>query len=175
MTSALPERVAQVSPERAAQELLETIWAPDEGEIPIPVNPIAIARHLGIKVYTAGLDEGVSGMLIKRPGRDAEVYLNTQDSENRQRFTCAHELGHYVMRSATDEEQTWEYIDHRAALSAQGENGEEIYANKFAANLLMPHSMVKRLHKQFSIPTLAYKFGVSTDAMNYRLKNLGLK
>jgi Zn-dependent peptidase ImmA (M78 family) len=163
-------------PERAAQELLETIWADDSGEVPIPVNPVAIAERLGIKVFTAGLSDEVSGMLVKRgPDRDAEIYLNVRDSQNRQRFTCAHELGHYVRRSANGEDGAWEYIDRRGALASEGTDAEEVFANQFAASLLMPPSIVKELAKDFSLPTLAAKFGVSTDAMSFRLQNLGLK
>ncbi len=55
----------------------------------LPVDPFMIAQRLGIKAYTANLDERVSGMLVKRPGEDPEIYVNDSDSPNRQRFTCA--------------------------------------------------------------------------------------
>jgi Zn-dependent peptidase ImmA (M78 family) len=118
-------------------------------------------------VYTAGLDNGVSGILIKRADQDAEIYLQLSDSENRQRFTCAHELGHYVGRTATGEE-AWEYVEHRALLASQGTNPEERFANRFAASLLMPRDALE-LVKDMGVAALAYRFRVSADAMNYRL------
>ena len=83
-------------PERDAREILETVW-----DSTLPVDPIYIARSLGVKVYNAPLSSGVSGMLEKTAAyADPEITLNMSDSRNRRRFTCAHELGHYVMRSS---------------------------------------------------------------------------
>jgi len=159
-----------------ARQILTMIWAPgkDAADIPLPVNPFVIAQKLGIKAYTAGLDAGVSGMLIKRPGEDPEIYVHASDSPNRQRFTCAHELGHYVKRSAAGD-VAWEYVERRDLLTTQGSDPEEIYANQFAASLLMPREKVEELHKTLGPVALAYEFGVSADAMHYRLVNLGLE
>ena len=131
----------------------------------LPVDPIVIANKLGIKVFKAGLADGVSGLLVKRVGRDPEIYVNVKDSDNRQRFTVAHELGHYVKRSSSGDE-TWEYVDPRGSLASKGSDPDEIYANQFAASLLMPRSMVEQL-RQTHTTSLAYKFGVSEDAMNF--------
>jgi Zn-dependent peptidase ImmA (M78 family) len=163
-------------PENDAREILRTVWAvgPDESRIPLPVDPFKIAQALGIKAYTAGLDDGVSGMLIKRDGQDPEIYVHASDSTNRQRFTCAHELGHYVKRSATGD-TSWEYVEHRDLLTSQGRDPEEVYANQFAAGLLMPRTTVEALYEEMGPTALAYTFGVSGDAMHYRLVNLGLK
>jgi Zn-dependent peptidase ImmA (M78 family) len=163
------------SAERDAAELLDAVWARGSWDVRVPVDPIWIARELGLRVYTAGLDEGVSGMLVKRAGEDPAIYLNVRDSQNRQRFTCAHELGHYVSRSATGDDE-WEYVEQRALLASQGREPEEIYANQFAACLLMPRAAVAQLKDRFETEAaLAYKFGVSADAMHYRLVNLGFK
>jgi Zn-dependent peptidase ImmA (M78 family) len=166
---------ATANPESDAQEILRTVWVPDEDEdrVPLPVNPFAIAQQLGIKAYTASLDERISGMLIKRAGQDPEIYVHASDSPNRQRFTCAHELGHYVKRSATGD-AAWEYVEHRDLLTTQGTDAEEIYANRFAASLLMPRGAVEALHRELGPAALAFRFGVSADAMHYRLVNLGL-
>jgi Zn-dependent peptidase ImmA (M78 family) len=164
-------------PEIAAEELLHNVWrGASEKGIPYPVDPAKIAEQLGLKVYAAGLDETVSGMLVKRPAQDPEIFLNGSDSKNRQRFTCAHELGHYVKRSNGQIWSTegWEYIDLRSPLSSTGESPDEVWANQFAAALLMPKQEVKKLHKSLAPATMAFEFGVSTDAMNFRLKNLGL-
>ncbi len=157
-------------PERDAEELLEVVWA---GR-PLPVDPIQIAEQLGIKIFTAGLKPEVSGMLIKEPGKDPEIYINGTDSMSRQRFTCAHELGHYVKRVATGAAE-WATIDYRGPLTSDGTDPDEIYANQFAASLLMPKQELRRLHKDLGLAALAYEFGVSEEAMNFRLANLKLK
>ena len=170
-----------MSAEDDARELLKTAWRPtgDGGDVELPVNPFEIAQALGIKAFSAALDGGVSGMLVKRAGEDAEIYVHAADSENRQRFTCAHELGHYIRRTAAEDTE-WEYVEHRDLLTSQGTNPDEIYANQFAAALLMPREVVEaRLNDLGSrglgaAPSLAVEFGVSADAMQFRLKNLGL-
>lgn len=165
-----------MDPESDARQILSTVWAPEKegADIPLPVDPFLIAQRLGIKAFSAGLDDGVSGMLIKRRGEDPEIYVHASDSSNRQRFTCAHELGHYVKRSAAGDPE-WEYVEHRDLLTSQGSNAEEIYANRFAASLLMPREAVTQLHSELGAAALAYEFGVSADAMHYRLTNLGLE
>lgn len=168
------------TPEDDARALLSTAWPVNaDGSVQLPVDPFAIAQQLGIKAYSANLDGGVSGMLIKRAGEDAEIYVHSFDSENRQRFTCAHELGHYVKRTAHGD-LSWEYVERRDLLASQGVNEDEIYANQFAAALLMPKDAVEARLRDLEIPSahaaaaLAIQFGVSADAMQYRIKNLGL-
>lgn len=162
-----------MNPEQDAQTLLKAAWQQD-GTVPLPVDPFKIAQKLGIKAFIATLDEKVSGMLIKRSGEDPEIYVHADDSSNRQRFTCAHELGHYVKRSAAGDE-AWEYVEHRNLLSSAGTNAEEIYANQFAASLVMPKDeVVARFQAGGTAASLAYEFGVSADAMHFRLVNLGL-
>lgn len=155
---------------RDATRLLERIWSSPFG-VDIPVDPVSIAQSLGVDVFTANLDPGVAGLLVKRVGQDPAIYLNSLDSENRQRFTCAHELGHYLRRSKTDDE-VWEYVDKRDDLSTRGTDPEERYANGFAAQLLMPDHEVRSHAKKMSVAEMAYTFGVSLEAMNNRLSTL---
>lgn len=165
------------NPEIAAKELLTAVWSPTWEDMPYPIDPTKVAERLGVKVFNAGLTQTVSGMLIKQTAHDPEIFLNGSDSQNRQRFTCAHELGHYVKRTTLPDgaAEEMEYVDFRSPLSAQGLDPEEVWANRFAAALLMPRELVKRVHKEFQNPAaLAAEFGVSTDAMNFRLRNLGL-
>lgn len=126
--------------EQDATEVLKTYWSLDN----IPVDPIAIAQQMGVKVYYAHLDEGISGVLEKDASGDAEIYLNDTDSYNGQRFTCAHELGHFVKRSAAGEE-AWQFVDLRSPLTSTGTDATEVCANQFAAELLMPSRAVRSL------------------------------
>ena len=152
----------------AAKELLEECW---DGTLPI--DPVRIASSLGVKVLDANLKDDVSGALVKKPERDPSILLNAEDSKNRKRFTCAHELGHYVRRAG--EPTQYEYVDYRDQRSSTGTDEEEKFANSFAASLLMPKVAVEALHEQ-DLPSfrMAKQFGVSPEAMQYRLENLGL-
>ena len=164
--------------EVAAQKLLENTWLSRHQDDPFPVDPIAIAKVLGIKVFEAGLPDEVSGLLVKHPGKDPEIHLQMNDSLNRRRFTCAHELGHYVARSSASDfdDSEWGYVDRRSPLTAEGIEPGEIFANQFAAALLMPRDAVMSLvHDNENAVMMAVGFGVSSDAMNFRLDNLRLK
>jgi Zn-dependent peptidase ImmA (M78 family) len=138
-----------------------------------PVDPVRIARRLGIDVLDAYLAPNVSGALIKKPGEDPTVFLNATDSPNRKRFTCAHEIAHFVQRSESVDEYEW--VDLRGPLSAAGLEFDEIYANQFAAALLMPADEIRKLHRAGKNDIeLAQYFDVSREAIQFRLKNLGL-
>jgi Zn-dependent peptidase ImmA (M78 family) len=151
-----------------AERIRATTWGDT-----IPVDPVRIARRLGIHVLDAKLSPTVSGALVKKPGQDPTILLNASDSPNRKRYTCAHEIGHFVKRS--DAPDQYEYVDLRGPLAAAGQDPEEMYANAFAANLLMPEKEVRRLHREGKGELeMALFFDVSADAMHYRLKNLGL-
>lgn len=162
--------------EKAARDRLKMTWAPtlDEGECRLPIDPLYIAQRLGMKVIPARLEPDISGMLAKRAGQDAEIYLNASDSLNRQRFSCAHEIGHYVKRVSSNAQDSWGYIDRRGPSAAQGIDAAEIYANQFAAELLMPEQQVRKYARELSPAGLAIKFDVSVGAMKFRLENLGL-
>jgi Zn-dependent peptidase ImmA (M78 family) len=163
--------VVTQNPETTSFEALQTVWMED-GEISLPVDPFVIARKLGIQTYVANLPEKVSGIFRAKPGSDPKIYINTLDHANRQRFTCAHELGHYYLMVAegrTDEE----IVERRDLFSTTGQDEREVYANQFAAGLLMPKEKLKEMRAEKSPATLAYEFGVSPDAMAFRLKNIG--
>jgi Zn-dependent peptidase ImmA (M78 family) len=156
--------------EKDAIELLEETW---DGEL--PVDPVRIAKELGVEVLGVSFKKDVSGALVKKEGEtDPTILLNKEDGRTRKRFTCAHELGHYILRSA-EPRPRYEYVDYRDQSSSTGTIEEERYANSFAASLLMPEPAVRALHGR-DLPAfrLAKRFGVSPEAMANRLDNLGL-
>jgi Zn-dependent peptidase ImmA (M78 family) len=151
-----------------AAKLLSAVWSGA-----IPVDPVAIARAAGLRVVEAELDEKTLGALVKNPGQDPVILLNQHDGPNRRRFTCAHELGHFVRRSVETEE--YATVDLRNSFSATGSDSEEIYANEFAASLLMPEDEVRRFVKAgMNDLEMAIRFKVSREAMQHRLDNLDL-
>lgn len=153
---------------KAASELLDECW---DGALPI--DPVRIAKTLGVRVLNAELGDDISGALVKKEGADPSILLNAEDSRSRKRFTCAHEIGHFIRRS--QEPEKYEYVDYRDPRSSTGTVEEEHFANSFAASLLMPRPAVEDLVGQ-GLPDfrIAKQFGVSHEALKYRLDNLGL-
>ena len=137
----------------------------------VPVDPVTIARRSGVAVVYAPLDTETLGAFLKKPDGTPTILINQDDPENRKRFTCAHELGHYNRRK--DREGEDHRIDLRSPLSATGSDPEEVYANEFAASLLMPADDLK-IFLQFGLSDqeLADRFKVSREAMEYRIVNL---
>lgn len=138
----------------------------------VPVDPFFICGKIGIHVLQTELPEDISGALIKEAGKDPIIVVHYADSRKRQRFTCAHELGHYIQRVSRGESlNTYDVVDLRSPISSAGTNPEERFANNFAANLLMPFSEVfKRYKDGLTLIDLAAIFDVSEEAMNYRLQ-----
>lgn len=159
-------------PHTSANALLKNIW----GERGYPIDPVWIANELGLDVVETQIDNEVSGALLKEPEQDPVIILNQFDSNVRKRFTCAHELGHYIKRTENGQPLEYEFVDYRAKLASQGVDPDEVFANQFAACLLMPQKEVKRLVDAKCTPVMMSSyFGVSDDAIRYRLSKLGLR
>ena len=63
----------------------------------LPIDPVNIAEQLGILVYPKpARTEGASGMLLRLGEEYAIAYATYIDSPGFQRFSIAHELGHYL-------------------------------------------------------------------------------
>ncbi len=134
---------------------------------------MALARRLGIRVQTVALPPDESGNIAMPADGVAVISLNRWDSLNRQRFTCAHEIGHYLRR---EEGGHWgfSFTDYRDTLAGLGVDAEEVYANQFAAALLMPGHLVRQWFPKQNAEKLARRFGTSLQAMTLRLRNLRL-
>lgn len=157
-----------------ASRILESAWA-TEGVISLPIDPVKIAQSLGLEVFLSELPRNVSGALVKKADSDPTIILNAANPLVRRRFSCAHEIGHFILRSAQGIGGEFEYIDLRAELAAAGTDDEERYANAFAASLLMPEALVRDFReKGLNAPEIAIRFGVSLEATQLRLQNLGL-
>jgi hypothetical protein len=163
-----------VEAERDAEQLLATAWRKKgPAGLRLPVDPFEIATKLGIRVLTGGdFPRDISGVTRKAPGyKDPEILISPHDSLSRQRFTCAHELGHYVDRAKSGD-SNWDHIDGRDLLLPADESQEEEYANWFAAALLIPRDLVLDRVASTNLAALASDFGVAADAMRFRLETL---
>ncbi|WP_288531823.1 ImmA/IrrE family metallo-endopeptidase [uncultured Secundilactobacillus sp.] len=133
---------------------------------------------LGFIVSKASLSNG-SGQIHGR-----EIVVDENENNNRQRFTLAHELGH----AYRNERIANRYDD--STVYSEEDRQSEIFANAFAAQLLMPKPLVvsnvleiiseKKLNKKRIstqerdqvITKTAEKMKVSEQAMTYRIENL---
>jgi len=152
-------------------------------KLPIPIKRIAKLMNITVKLANFE-DDDISGMIF-RDGEKVIIGINSHHPETRQRFTLGHEIGHFLLHDFNV------HVDARNAVplrlrdevSSQGTDDEEIEANQFAAELLMPVEFVKKQieGKRFDldddseiIESFAKKFQVSTQAFTYRMMNLGV-
>ena len=106
-----------------------------------PVNVTRIAKQYA-QVIETPLDDEISGMLIPDAGSWV-IAVNANHALVRRRFTLAHELGHLRLHDFTAPHADGNFkIRFRDERSSKGSAIEEIEANQFAAELLMPRRLV---------------------------------
>ena len=161
--------------ERTAHEVLTTYWG-EPGRDIVPVDPVKIARAIGINVYETLMEPDVSGYIIKRgPEYAPDIFFNSEHAAVRQRFTTAHELGHYFKRRTMGPPESDQYFLKRAHLAACGTNAEEIWANQFAAALLMPEEDIRLLNAiGYTDLEIANDCRVSLESLTLRKNRLGI-
>jgi hypothetical protein len=137
-------------------------------QIPVPVGSIA-EDLLGLYVEDSDAIE-CSGLLLPAERR---IVLRGGEPFARRRFTLAHELGHWVCQVQEGHEAP--VYCRPADVAPTADRLLEREANVFAAELLMPEPAVRaEWLRAESACELATWFGVSEEAMRWRLYNLGL-
>lgn len=102
----------------------------NEGVAELPVKVGTICRQMGIQVryYTPQDDnDGISTIVSGQP----VILISDKCSVERQRFTCAHELGHILLGHVGE----YELVNREPS---RGDNPIEQAANVFASRLLAP-------------------------------------
>jgi Zn-dependent peptidase ImmA (M78 family) len=161
---------------------------------PIPVD--RVARALGATIRREPYNGDLSGALYRREGL-CVIGINKNENPLRQRFTVAHELGHLVLHDGAV------YIDRQSTgglskpaateigkkffrdkVSSLASDPQEVEANRFAAALLMPQSLLFQdmerhkismpIQSLSDIKPLASLYRVSLEAMVFRLINIGV-
>ena len=154
----------------------------------LPIRVDSLAKSLRIEIKYERFDEDLSGVLVKEATR-AVIGVNSSHAITRQRFTIAHELGHLVLGHEGEvfvdkTLRNQAMVIRRDGKSSLGIDEDEVQANRFAAELLMPKDLIaaqaaKTLGKKSKltpdelVQELARTFQVSQQAMEYRLTNLG--
>lgn len=136
----------------------------------VPVRVGALARELGLEVVQATLPLNISGMIQPR-GDSYIIKVNRFESKERQRFTIAHEIAHYLIHRPRILQGVTDSVLYRSRLSST----LEAEANRLAADIIMPRSLVREA-AQTSVSggddrifDLAELFGVSSAAMKIRV------
>jgi Zn-dependent peptidase ImmA (M78 family) len=193
--------------ENIAQDVLRKL-SYDLDSLKLPIDIEKIIAIYSIPVIEKELTQGLSGaVIINENSNKAGIVINKIEHYNRKRFTLAHELGHFI--SYTRQNKTGIFQDYfecsdllsgfvenkydknlsiagrpqqpRNDISKIGKDLEEIFANRFAAAVLMPKNLVElELHRmqnfednfERNIQKIAKKFGVSETAMRFRLLNI---
>lgn len=135
------------------------------------VNIFQIAESEGVNLNFVKMPETLSNVAGFFDVDSKSIYVNDNDPPNRQTFTVAHELGHYIL----NHEKNKFGVLYRMQ-KFNGENSAtEQEANIFAANILVPKGMLFEAMSKYNLNTkddelLASLFGVSKEMMGYRLK-----
>lgn len=148
---------------------------------PVPVE--RLAENLGAEIVYQPFEGDVSGMLFRDESQSRSVIgVNSAHASKRQRFTVAHEIGHLKLHEGKPV-----FVDSfggRINLRDGTSDNQEVEANAFAAELLMPKAFLLSAVKEIIarrggtspgdlVNELAKTFRVSKESMNYRLQNLG--
>lgn len=136
---------------------------------PVPID--TIIRDVGLPLCYQPMADNISGY-IERQNGSYRIVVNSNHAQTRQRFTAAHELGHYIYHR----DLLGEGVGDNRAYRTEGTDRpnanirpiHERQANSFAANVLMPRHRLVAVAEE-STATLAARFGVSQAAMKIRL------
>lgn len=149
-----------------ANDVLDKYY--QDGSFPVDLVYIASQNNIEIEYvdeedeYCGEIDMDVSPILIK---------VNKNHAETRQRFTIAHELGHYFLGHGSRNR----IVDKRSNMYSY--DPIEYMANDFASKLLMPGIFIDFLLENKRVTTvndIAREFYVSPEAAKIRCKKLGL-
>jgi Zn-dependent peptidase ImmA (M78 family) len=137
---------------------------------PLPDILTVVEDMAEVPVAILSLPTGIAGAFGRRR-QQPFIFLNGDEPPVRQRFTLAHEFGHYRLRHLP-------VVDKTETIFGSTKNLDEIQARYFAGELLLPkaalESWIER-HEPESIDLdvvvrLAAAFGVSAIAARVRLE-----
>ncbi len=131
-----------------------------------------LENKLRFKILHMQLEEGISGASVVDNTLGVGILININDAPWRRNFDLAHELFHII---------TWSVFSPEEIGDGVTKTRPEQYADIFASNLLLPAKQIQDALKETSIGNdirivdvieLAKEFGVSTEAILWRLVNL---
>jgi Zn-dependent peptidase ImmA (M78 family) len=149
------------------------LFVNSKGIVKVPLDVKDLAEKMGIKVEYINMLNDLSGILFKDPQSNQWIIqVNNSHHINRQRYTIAHEIAHYCLHRY----YKYRFEDEIYFRSGESGNIEEMDANNFASEILVPEEELRKqiLRGNNKIEELAKTFGISTLALRIRAKNLGM-
>lgn len=138
-----------------------------------PVEVVKVAEALGFTVLPYDFPDSTSAVTFIENEVKA-IGVNSRHASTRQRFSVAHEIGHYLSghesydhgRAHVELEDRPSYLDPQ--------NRQEVEANEFASELLMPEHFLRQDVSELglNVPALAQRYQVSEQAMWIQLISL---
>ena len=179
--------MARVRRARAKAKALATEYG--QGAPPVDLDRIAAALGAEIR-YSHEFTDNISGVLVPMGDGRWVIGVNANHADTRQRFTIAHEIGHLVLHDfeAPHADGVFQ-LRMRNERSSDGSIDEEIEANQFAAELLMPANLLLKelasrpieyvapdfdTEYEWDILRIAQRFKVSRQSLAFRLTALGV-
>jgi Zn-dependent peptidase ImmA (M78 family) len=151
---------------------LNTVLARHLTEAPVKLG--SIAHELGIEVFKSSLKPEISGLIEPSPTARSgyRIRINRHEVVERQRFTLAHELAHFILHRSDIGGGLVDDVMYRSALSSR----KEVEANRLASEIIMPDSLIaseraklRHLPTEEFLSQMAKKFRVSKQAMQIKL------
>ncbi|GGE93963.1 ImmA/IrrE family metallo-endopeptidase [Sphingomonas prati] len=140
--------------------------------VPVPVGKLA--QELGIQVNLALLSPNISGLIEPNSETPSgfHIRVNRYEIPERQRFTIAHEIAHFLLHRDYIKNGIVDNVMYRSGLSSK----RETEANRLAAEIVMPRAALDEALENLggkkddaSAMQLAKIFRVSLPAMKVRL------
>jgi Zn-dependent peptidase ImmA (M78 family) len=129
-----------------AAEAKAELWLKQNGFNTLPIDVFAIAEKLDIMVAAkADCDAGVSGMLLRHGDESGILYATHVKSIGFQRFSVAHELGHYLLEGHAEQLFPEGVSVHQSQAGFVSADIYEREADHFASGLLMPDGPFRSL------------------------------
>ncbi len=152
-----------------------------ELKLPIDVNEIIAILGIPIEKKPDFRKSKVTGSISMIEG-SPKIWINPMmnQTKERERFTLAHELGHFMLHIAPSFKDEYISDDNIEWNRDSNWDVKEMEANRFAAELLMPLEQVQQEFEVLDtsskkVEKLSEIFNVSRQALQFRLQSLGLK
>ncbi|MGO6998290.1 ImmA/IrrE family metallo-endopeptidase [Rhizobium leguminosarum] len=167
----VPIRASKASVSAFAEQIAQHLNYDPESSI-----EILVSRLGGAISYRNAVGDKPESIVVE-PAGSFKIFLPTMTSTGRDKFTVAHELGHYYLHfpiiHADDPEagmKAYRWVD---------ENNRDLQrceweANWFAASFVMPKQLFERLFHEGGKEKVVEVLGVSPKAAEVRAGSLGL-
>lgn len=137
-----------------------------------PLDVEGVADKFEIFIERVAFEDDLSGILYKEKESNSWVMqINEDHHPNRQRYTIAHELGHFCLHRHLKQR-----FEDKIFFRGVEAKKPEWQANDFASAILIPEDRFRDMVRsgESKVEVLAKEFKVSTLALRIRAKNLGI-